>query len=98
MTRPRKPGDVYTAKVIGTWPELPDWPFDTKDANPEFYLEKDFDADGHQTLRFGGPDGEVVVTLREGVFTHARPDGTVLRQSRWNSRTQSWDVLDEVTR
>jgi hypothetical protein len=95
MSYPRKPGDIFTAKVIGTWPELPEWPFDTKADNPKFYFEKDFDENGEQTMRFGGTDGEVVVTLHDGVFTHARPDGEVLRRTVWNSRTQRWDVTEQ---
>jgi hypothetical protein len=97
VSYPTKPGDTYTAKVIGTWPELPEFPFDTKEVNPEFYFEKDFDDDGEQTMRFGGPKGEVVVTHRDGVFTHARPDGTVLRRSVWNPDTMSYDVLEQET-
>jgi len=96
MNYPTKPGDTYTAQVIGTYPELPDYPFDTKEANPQFYFEKDFDEQGNQTMRFGGPTGEVVVTYIDGVFTHARPDGLVLRRSTWNPATSSWDVDKEV--
>jgi hypothetical protein len=97
VSYPVKPGDTFTAKVIGTWPELPDYPFDTKEKDPQFYFEKDFDEKGHQTMRFGGPAGECVVTLRDGVFTHARPDGTVLRRTRWDPVTMSWHVLDQET-
>jgi len=91
MSFPTKPGDTFTAKVIGTWPELPDSPFDTKAANPQWYCEHDFSEDGSHVMRFGGPDGEVVVTLVNGVFTHTRPDGEVLRRSVWNARTSNWD-------
>ena len=97
MSIPRKPGDTYTARVIGTYPELPDWPFDTKENDPEFYFEKDFDEDGEQTMRYGGPKGEVVVTLRDGVFTHTRPDGTVLRRAEWNAKNNSWDVKTQTS-
>lgn len=96
MSHPNKPGDTFTARVIGTWPELPEFPFDTKAHNPQFYFEKDFDEEGNQTMRFGGPKGEVVVTYLDGVFVHARPDGTVLRRSEWNAATVSWDVLEQA--
>lgn len=97
MSFPSKPGDTFTARVIGTWPELPDYPFDTKDVNPEFYFEKDFDGQGNQTMRFGGPKGEVVVTHIDGVFVHARPDGTVLRRAVWNPMTATYDVQEQVS-
>jgi hypothetical protein len=97
MSYPRKPGDTYTATLIGTYPTLPEWPFDTKEANPEFYFEKDFDEDGNQTMRFGGPKGEVVVTYLDGVFTHARPDGTVLRRAEWNAVRGDWDVKTQAS-
>lgn len=90
MSYPCKPGDTFTAKVIGTYPELPDYG-DTKARDPEWYFEKEFDEKGHQTLYFGGPKGEAVVRLRDGVFTTSRPDGTVLRKARWNHVTGTWD-------
>jgi hypothetical protein len=97
MSYPTKPGDTYTARVIGTYPELPEFPFDTKENDPQFYFEKDFDSEGNQTMRFGGPKGEVVVTLRDGVFTHTRPDGTVLRRAEWNAKNSSWDVKTQAS-
>ena len=97
MSYPRKPGDTYTARMIGTYPELPDFPFDTKESNPTFYHEKDFDDRGNQTMRYGGPRGEVVVTLLDGVFVHARPDGTVLRRAEWNAATSDWDVTTQAS-
>lgn len=92
MSYPVKPGDTFTAQVIGSYPELPDYPFDTKVEDPAWYCEHDFPEDGSHVMRYGGPKDEVVVTLKDGAFTHARPDGEVLRVSVWNSATLSWDV------
>ena len=85
-----KPGNVYTAKVIGTYPELPDAPFDTKDLDPHWYVEHDFPEDGSHVMRWGGPKGEMVEVLKDGVFTYTKPDGTVLRQTRWDVATMTW--------
>lgn len=90
MSYVSKPGDTFTAKAIGTYPELPEAPFDTKERDPHWYHEHEFPGDGSHVMRFGGPKGEVVVTLKDGVFTHARPDGTVLRQVRWDGITSTW--------
>jgi hypothetical protein len=97
MSYPSKPGDTFTAKVIGTWPELPDSPFDTKADDPKWYCEHDFPGDGSHVMRYGGPKGEVVVTLADGVFVHARPDGEVLRRSVWDHLTMTWKVTEETT-
>jgi hypothetical protein len=47
-------------------------------------------------MRYGGPKGEVVVTLKDGVFTHARPDGEVLRRVQWNGTTMTWDEMSDA--
>lgn len=91
MSWPEKPGDTFIAHTIGTWPELPDPPFDTKAENPEWYAEHDFTDPCAHVMRYGGPKGELVVTLADGAFTYAQPDGTVLLVARWNPTTRTWD-------
>jgi hypothetical protein len=96
MSYPTKPGDTFTARIIGTYPELPESPFDTKADDPQWYCEHEFREDGAHVMRYGGPKGEVVVTLKDGVFTHTRPDGTELRRVQWNGVTMTWDEMTDA--
>lgn len=90
MSYATKPGNVFTAKAIGTYPELPESPFDTKAADPQWYCEHDFSDPTAHVIRYGGPTGEIVETLKDGTITYARPDGEVLRRVRWDAATMTW--------
>lgn len=99
MSYPIKPGDTFTAKTIGTYPELPDWSLDPPDCNPDFWATRQWDdlPEGVSDLiTFHGPKGTVVMAYGGGTFTHYAEEygGTILRQSRWDHLTSTWkDVM-----
>lgn len=102
MSFPVKPGDTFTAKAIGTYPELPEWVFDDPERDPDFWATRQFEnlPEGVSDLMtFHGPKGTVVVAhssdVDGGYFTHYADEygGTVLRRVKWNPATMAWDEV-----
>lgn len=97
-----KPGDTFTAKAIGTYPELPEWCFDEPEYNPDFWSTRQFEdlPEGVSDLMiFHGPKGTVVMAYSNeadgGYFTHYADEfgGKVLRRVKWNATTSTWDAV-----
>lgn len=83
-----KPGDVFVAKTIGTYPELPDT-LDTPDLDPAYSRADDF-ADGVHSIRYTGPLGVVTVSLLSPAIEYTDGDGVVLLRTTWDPATSTW--------
>lgn len=72
-----KSADTVVAKVIGTYPELPDC-FDTMDEDPQWWRADYFFADGPHFSAYGGPLGVAVISVNDDGLMSVVKDGVVV--------------------